>query len=519
MSDDADNGNGQKRLSREKPLSIAILAMGGQGGGVLADWIVAVAERGGHQAQATSVPGVAQRTGATIYYIELFPQPARRMSNADPVLALMPVPGDVDVVVASELMEAGRAILRGFVTPDRTTLISSTHRVFGITEKSAMGDGAADPERVMTAARKQARALVAFDMDAASEATKSVISAVMFGALAGSGALPFTRADFEAAIKASGVQVDANLAGFAAGFESAQSQAQAAAPDARRPEPQSAAGKRLAARIQSQFPVVVHEILTLGAAKLLDYQDEAYAGLYLDRVQVIAGLETQAGDPRLSYFLTAEAARYLALWMAYEDVIRVSDLKVRTSRFARVRDEVRATPGQIVKVAEFMHPRLAELAEVMPSWLGRLMSGGLRGVLAPLFNKGRQVRVTEVRDFLLLSFLAGLRTGRRGTLRYGREQERIEAWLKVVHETTPADYDLAVELAAAARLIKGYGDTHARGLNNFERVTAQRTRLLGKPQGPAVMANLVRAALADEAGKTLDGVIATLDDPAPLAAE
>jgi indolepyruvate ferredoxin oxidoreductase beta subunit len=104
-------------------LSLAISALGGQGGGVLADWIVGAAERSGYTVQATSDAGVAQRTGATIYYLELLPAPARRTSEADPVLALMPVPGDVDVVIASELMEAGRAILRGLVTPDRTTLM------------------------------------------------------------------------------------------------------------------------------------------------------------------------------------------------------------------------------------------------------------------------------------------------------------------------------------------------------------------------------------------------------------
>ena len=51
--------------------------MGGEGGGVLADWIVDLAEHGGYLAQATSVPGVAQRTGATIYYLELFPKRGR----------------------------------------------------------------------------------------------------------------------------------------------------------------------------------------------------------------------------------------------------------------------------------------------------------------------------------------------------------------------------------------------------------------------------------------------------------
>jgi indolepyruvate ferredoxin oxidoreductase beta subunit len=96
-------------------ITIAILAMGGEGGGVLADWLVDLAEQNGYYAQTTSVPGVAQRTGATVYYLEMFPEtatPAGRM----PVMALSPIPGDVDVVIASELMEAGRALQRGLVT-------------------------------------------------------------------------------------------------------------------------------------------------------------------------------------------------------------------------------------------------------------------------------------------------------------------------------------------------------------------------------------------------------------------
>ena len=57
-----------------RAITIAILAMGGEGGGVLADWIVDLAEQAGYLAQLTSVPGVAQRTGATIYYLEIFPE-------------------------------------------------------------------------------------------------------------------------------------------------------------------------------------------------------------------------------------------------------------------------------------------------------------------------------------------------------------------------------------------------------------------------------------------------------------
>src|SRR6185295_15376510 len=170
----------------------------------------------GHLAQTTSVPGVAQRTGATIYYVELYPAARAEADGAQPVLALMPLPGDVDVVLASELMEAGRAIQRGLVTPDRTTLVASTHRVFSITEKSALGDGRVDSDALLAHAAAAAKRFVRFDMAALAELSGSVIGAVLFGALAGTGALPFSRAQFEATIARSGVGVKSSLAAFAA---------------------------------------------------------------------------------------------------------------------------------------------------------------------------------------------------------------------------------------------------------------------------------------------------------------
>ena len=119
------------QASRDPTLSdvikIAILAVGGQGGGVLTNWTADLAAKGGYDVQTTSVAGVAQRTGATVYYIEMAPKSDRR-----PVFAQSPAPGDVDIMIAAELAEAGRAVLRGFVTPDRTTLIASTHRILAV---------------------------------------------------------------------------------------------------------------------------------------------------------------------------------------------------------------------------------------------------------------------------------------------------------------------------------------------------------------------------------------------------
>src|SRR6201982_2536408 len=176
-----------------RAITIAIVAMGGEGGGVLADWIVDLAENSGYLAQTTSVPGVAQRTGSTIYYVELFPAEAARAAGKEPVLALMPVPGEVDVVIASELMEAGRAITRGLVTPDRTTLIASTNRVYSMTEKIAMGDGRADDEVFLKAGGDAAKIFIQRDFATLAEQNGSVISATLFGALAASRTLPFER--------------------------------------------------------------------------------------------------------------------------------------------------------------------------------------------------------------------------------------------------------------------------------------------------------------------------------------
>src|SRR5690348_6601382 len=162
-----------------RTIKLTIGALGGQGGGVLADWLIATAEANGYIVQSTSVPGVAQRTGATIYYLEFFPREAAERVGREPILALMPVPGDVDCVLASELAEAGRAIQRGLVTPERTTLISSTHRSYSIFEKSAMGRGAADTEGLLQLVRSQAKRVVLFDMEETAERNHSVISSVL----------------------------------------------------------------------------------------------------------------------------------------------------------------------------------------------------------------------------------------------------------------------------------------------------------------------------------------------------
>jgi indolepyruvate ferredoxin oxidoreductase beta subunit len=487
-------------------ITIAILALGGQGGGVLADWILELANRNGYVAQGTSVPGVAQRTGSTVYYIEMIRRSPAGANRPDPVLAMMPVPGDVDIVIASELMEAGRAILRGFVSDDRTTLIGSTHRIYAISEKSAPGDGTGSSQRILKAAERRSKHFIGFDMDAVASTSGSVISSIMFGALAGSGALPFGRELFEAAIQHGGKAVAANLKGFGSGFENAQGLAHTIEIETAPPEPTSAAGRALAARLRASLPKPAHAFALEGARRLMDYQDNAYAELYLDRLERVRAIDNGADGWRL----TVETARSLARWMAYEDTIRVADLKIRATRSARVVGEVGVKADQTLTVTEYMHPRLREVCETMPAGLGRwiLARPGVCRRLEPFFVRGRHVKTTSLRWFLVLRLLSGLRGMRRSTLRFAEEQERIERWVSFVAEAAAKDVALAAELAASQRLIKGYSDTFERGLERFEMIMAVARPLVGRVGAAERVRGLAEAALADEKGTHLSELLA-----------
>jgi indolepyruvate ferredoxin oxidoreductase beta subunit len=500
-------------------IKIAILAMGGEGGGVLADWLVSLAEAHGHLAQTTSVPGVAQRTGATIYYVEMFPAAAAQQAGRAPVMALMPMPGDVDIVLASELMEAGRAVQRGLVTLGRTTLLTSTHRVYAIAEKTSMGDGRADSAALLALARGAARRFVGFDMAQAAEDAGSVISAVLFGALAATGELPFTRAQFEATIERGGVGVAASLRAFAAAYERA---GQAAAGPAAAAAVASADATPLPTLPRAADPAVqalleravqahgadadTWRLVLEGLRRTVDYQDPAYGALYLDRLDAVRAA-ARAAEPAFAATLVREAARHLALWMSWEDTIRVADLKTRDSRFARVRGEVRAGAEQVLAIQEYLHPRLQEIAETMPAPLGRwlLASGAPRRWVERLAARGRVVETSSLRGYLMLAAVAALRRWRRSTLRYALENARIEDWLAELCAVAPADAALAVEIARCQRLVKGYGDTHARGWRNFETLRAT-WRGPARP-APALLAELREAALADEHGRALQAAL------------
>ena len=506
---------GPGELPSVKPLSIAILAMGGQGGGVLTDWIVALAETQGFVAQSTSVPGVAQRTGATIYYVEML----KARDGTPPILSLMPTPGDVDIVIAAEMMEAGRSILRGLVTPDRTVLIASTHRSFAVGEKEVPGDGTGNPVTVVDALDFAAKRTIAFDMEALATKSGSVISSALFGALAAADVLPFDKSAFETTVQSGGRGAETSLKAFNAAYDRARANprdAVAAAPRKRVDALPESAGHpaldTLVNRIRSEFPPTTHGMLFAGTKRLVDFQDPAYAAEYLNRLAVVLVADRAHGGETREFAFTAKAAKYVAVAMAYDDVIRVADLKVRGSRFARVRSEVGARDDQIVYTTEYMHPRMEEVCGSLPKRLGEWIERRpeLFARLDKWVNKGRRVRTGTVLWFVGLYLVSAMRGMRRGTLRHHRESKHRETWLLTAMSLLSSNYDLALEALECRRLVKGYSDTHARGLSKFDKVMAAIPQLAARQDGADWLRRLRQAALMDEQGIALDGALKTI---------
>jgi indolepyruvate ferredoxin oxidoreductase beta subunit len=451
-----------------RPITMLIAALGGEGGGVLTNWIMAAAADLGLPAQSTSIPGVAQRTGGTTYYLEIYPTPWKELGNRRPVLALAPGIGDIDILVSSEFMEAGRCIAGGFCTPDRTLLISSTSRFYVINEKMALGDGRFDDARLLDAAEKNSQSRILFDMEQVAQESGAMINAVMLGAIAGCGRLPIPVETFEQAIRAEGKAAEANLRGFRAGLTAARTEATARRrpAEAKRHEKKRADLVSLEAEIRDRMPKAAQEVLTEGVRRLTRFQDEAYARLFLDRLAPIRELDAQFGG---AGNLLKETARHLAVRMSFEDLIRVAQAKIDPARMQRIGQELGAKAGEPYHVTEFLKPGIEEMCQVLPPALARriIAFSEKRGWLDKV-HVGMYVTTTSVTGYLRFWFLAKLRPLRRFMHRFVEEQEQIEHWLGAVARAARLSPALAIEVAECARLVKGYGSTHKRGTRNFQ---------------------------------------------------
>jgi len=504
-----------------QPISILLCALGGEGGGVLADWLVDVARNAGYPAQATSIPGVAQRTGATTYYLEIYPLPHSQLQGRLPVLGLNPLPGRLDALVSSELLETARQIGNGLASNDRTLVISASSRALTTAEKMTMGDGRRPEGPLLDVIAAHSLGHHVIDMARMCQESGTLVSAVMLGAIAGSGLLPFTREHYETVLAGPSKAAQASLRGFASAFdlvarqrEQAQYVEQVMKPAA----PATVTSAVLPDDIAAQFPAVLHPLMGLAHQRLVEYQGPAYARLYVQRLERLRDAESASADATCP--VTAETTRWLALWMAFDDIIRVADLKSRASRWDRVTQEVKAKEGDVLKVYDHFKPGVPELAALLPQGLAnRLLRWDRARVARGQAPWALPIKVARhaLWGMASLRLLASLRVLRPMGSRYQTEQALIEEWLGGIETATRQSPALGLELARCGQLIKGYGSTNERGKDNLLHILRHVCGPASKlplHERAAAVAQIRQAALQDEVGQALDQALLQHGAPA-----
>jgi indolepyruvate ferredoxin oxidoreductase, beta subunit len=211
--------------------------------------------------------------------------------------------------------------------------------------------------------------------------------------------------------------------------------------------------------------------------------------------------------------------------MAFDDIVRVADLKSRASRWQRVAHEVKLQDDDLLHLYDHFKPGVPEFAALLPSWLAtplqrwdkrRAFSGQAPWAL-PL-----KIGTHSVVGMLALRTLSSFKWLRPFGSRFHAEQADITQWLQAICTSLKQDAAFGLQVALCGRLIKGYGSTNERGRSNLQHIL---THLAASPDHPDAawrthaVAQAREAALQDEAGTAMDAKLRGLGAPARAVAE
>ncbi len=234
-------------------------------------------------------------------------------------------------------------------------------------------------------------------------------------------------------------------------------------------------------------PVVSDEIHLLIA-----YQSAGYARLYVDRLRRFIGRRG------VSEAMLGDIARLMAERMAYQDPIRIAQLKLAGL------DEARAHAGS----AEVIKFRLDELVEALPAVIAEPALDALEWV--GWVRKSRMsIRFSTRTRFGIrrLKIEAGLRRWRLYSVRSARERAWVERWLHMIDRSLTRQPQAASAIVETATMIKGRGEAYRQGLADWHAIIDG----LAKPTFDGVLA------LSDLAGAIAEARAAAMSDPLQAA--
>lgn len=510
-------------------LKILIPAVGGQGGGVLTEWLVQAFVLEGFEVQSIGLPGLSQRGGSTVYYVEAHPKIGSESKRV--IFSQYPVPGDVDVILSQEFLELGRVLEQGYGS-ERTTVVSSTHRVYSTLEKMPVSSGIYSEENLKRLAGAFSQSFIGFNaLEKAKEngMDELGINAILLGALAASEALPINETSYLKAIETAGVSVKSNLKGFRVGWDyvklkssdriESESQKKWEEFKKERSEKLDSVKReeylRLVSKIEIIYPTRLREILAEALFRLTDYQDVWYAERYLDDLKRVYEIDQEMKG---GFKVTESFAKNLALWMSYEDGIRVAELKISPHRFKRIKEEMRLRDDQVFHVIDYLKPDAYEIYGLLPNILVAPFVGIARSRLfRKILPKNKKITLeqkpvtTSFAGSLTLRLLAKFKFIRPLSYRYRNEHSLIKKYKEDVEKFTVLNYELGCLVAKSGEVIKGYGDVRRRTMNAFSRfldkvITPLAAYEIQKKKNFDLTLEIGEQSLKLIAGASLDGI-------------
>lgn len=461
--------------------TVFIAAVGGQGGALFTEWLLAAAHQMSYRAHAVGIPGMSQRGGATSYYVEMAPEESIP-ELADALLSPAPFAGEIDCLVGLELLELGRAVESGY-SSDKTAVIGSTHRDFTILEKLPSYSGHWDEGEVMSMMKRCSESLLTFDARALARTEGLAdrhVNAILLGAVAASKALPFREEAYRLAIKSVGVAPDLNLKAFESGLRHVLAglpplEAIGSGRLRDRTKVQETSNQGGGLPILREVPAQVNgdlrSILEVACERLIDYQDEDYARGYLQRVIEIWSRDNEL--PQYQGRLTKLYAKHTANLMTYEDPIRVATLKGDPRRLERIRAEHGIEDGQTFRLRERFQPEMEELYGLLPAKLvGLLRPSDKEPAGGKEKRPGRltlpvNVKTTSLAGMLVLKVLERLKALRPYSWRRQKEERLLDSYTQTVFEFLDKSYELGCVIAQVGGMMRGYGKVRRRTIDLF----------------------------------------------------
>jgi hypothetical protein len=202
------------------------------------------------------------------------------------------------------------------------------------------------------------------------------------------------------------------------------------------------------------LPAGAEAVVSEGIHLLMDYQGASYAKLYVERLQRFTG--GQAVEPTIF----CDIARLMACRMAYEDAIRIAQLKLA---------EYNASNGRI-RSTEIHRFRFDELVDALPE----IAADPILLVLGKLGSEHRRVAIpfSTVNRWGLrrLKIEAWLRRWRMFSIRYGQERAWVERWLHMIARALVKQPQAVSAVVETATMITGFGDPYRRGLADWHAI-------------------------------------------------